>query len=523
MGPRSRIACLFLPALPLQALLRSQPELLGTAVAVIDAEDKSSGGRAVILAATAAARAKGVHVGQTLVQAQALCSPLTVQAVTEAQQAAASDALYDVASAFSAAIERDQAWVLCEVGDLGQLFESEEALLTALSTHAQTVGLRPNLAIADHKSVALQVARCRSGGVLVPSGREREALSRLPLSALGLVPAQAVLLDKWGLSTVGEFAALPRAQLASRLGLAGQKLHRLACGQDDTPLSVTAPPPQLHEAQQLEDEVDNLEPLAFVLRGLLDRMVARLQSIGQSCGDFTLRLQLQDKSWDERRITVAAPTRQVSTLVELARLQLAAAPPKLSICALEVQTQPTRPRSVQLQLFAPAGPQPERLLTTLARLEALCGAGRVGRPVVPDSFYPGQAEVLPFEEPPPLPYQPPRAVTPLSPGALGLSPGTLPSLPVAAEPGPLPNLLAAHVLRPPRSATVHTQGRMISFVHAEALAGPVRRCAGPYRKRGSGSQRQLRDYYDVELHSGELLRVFHTLDEDRWFVDARYD
>ncbi|HPH29328.1 MAG TPA: hypothetical protein PLA87_20910, partial [Pseudomonadota bacterium] len=68
-----------------------------------------------------------------------------------------------------------------------------------------------------------------------------------------------------------------------------------------------------------------------------------------------------------------------------------------------------------------------------------------------------------------------------------------------------------------------TQGRTISFVHAEALAGPVRRCAGPYRKRGSGSQRQLRDYYDVELHSGELLRVFHTLDEDRWFVDARYD
>ena len=266
MGPRSRIACLFLPALPLQALLRSQPEILGTAVAVIDAEDKSSGGRAVILAATAAARAKGVHVGQTLVQAQALCSPLTVQAVTEAQQAAASDALYDVASAFSAAIERDQAWVLCEVGDLGQLFESEEALLTALAAHAQTVGLRPNLAISDHKSVALQVARCRSGGVLVPSGREREALSRLPLSALGLVPAQAVLLDKWGLSTVGEFAALPRAQLASRLGLAGQKLHRLACGQDDTPLSVTAPPPQLHEAQQLEDEVDNLEPLAFVLR-----------------------------------------------------------------------------------------------------------------------------------------------------------------------------------------------------------------------------------------------------------------
>ncbi len=51
----------------------------------------------------------------------------------------------------------------------------------------------------------------------------------------------------------------------------------------------------------------------------------------------------------------------------------------------------------------------------------------------------------------------------------------------------------------------------------------MRRCAGPYRKRGSGSQRQLRDYYDVELHSGELLRVFHTLDEDRWFVDARYD
>ncbi len=502
MPPRSRIACLAVPVLPLQAVLRAEPALLGSALVVT----AGSGERSPILAAALAARKSGVRAGQTVAQARTVCPELTVRLSTPALLTAAGDALYDVASAFSPCIERQDDHVLLEVGDLGQLFPTEEALSAALSGHAEKVGLRINVALADNKATARLLARCRLGATCVKSAEERAALAPLPLSALGLLPAQAALLARWGLHTIGEFAALPRRQLAARLGAQGPALHRLACGEDQTPLAPTPPPLLISESVELDDAVDNLEPLAFLLRGLLDRTVSRLGALCQACGDFTLHLELAPRGSEERRVAVAAPTREVATLLELARLMLAARPPAAPVRALTVRTQPSRPRAVQMSLFAPAGPQPERLAVTLARLQALCGEDRVGTPVVPDTHLPGQAALIPFVEPPP-------------------APGRVPSLAAESElaPEPPPHLLATHVLRPPPAATVKARGALVEFVHTEAVAGPVRRCGGPYRLRAGGGATTLRDYYDVELHDGGLYRLFHDLRADRWYLDARYD
>lgn len=499
MSPRSRIACLAVPALPLQAVLRAEPELLGSALAVT----QGSGDRAPILAATQAARQSGVRAGQTAAQGKALCAGLSLRPATPALLAAAGDALYDVASAFSPLIERQTDHVLLEVGDLGQLFPSEAALGSALSAHAEKVGLRVNVGLADYKATAHLVARYRLGVSQVATGEERQALAPLPLTALGFAPAQASLLARWGLRTVGEFAALPRRQLAARLGAQGPAQHRLACGEQQDPLSPTPPPPVISESVELDDAIDNLEPLAFILRGLLDRAVSRLGAMCQACGDFTLRLELESRHHEEHRIAVAAPTREVATLLELARLTLAAKPPAAPVCSLTVRTQPSRPRAVQMSLFTPAGPLPERLALTLARLQSLCGEGRVGTPLVPDTHLPGQAAVAPFVEPPPA--------------------RTVPATAAAEAIAPPPHLLATHVLRPPPEATVHRRGTHVEFFHTDAVAGPVRRSGGPYRLREGGGARTLRDYYDVELSDGGIYRLFHDLRADRWYLDARYD
>lgn len=500
MQPRSRIACLFVPALPLQAVLRAEPELLGSALAVT----QGNGEKATILAAALAARTGGVRAGQTAAQARTMCGTLTLREATPALLTAAGDALYDVASAFSPCIERNEDHVLLEVGDLGQLFPDEEALAAALTAHAQKVGLRVNVALADNKSTAHILARCRLGTTLIPSGAERETLAPLPLPALGLTPAQLTLLSRWGLRTIGEFAALPRRQLAARLGAQGPTLHRLACGEEKEPLSPTPPPLTISESVELDDALDNLEPLAFLLRGLLDRAVSRLAALCQACGDFTLHLELDPRGSEERRIAVAVPTREVATLLELARLLLAASPPAAPVRSMTVRTVPSRPRAVQMALFAPAGPQPERLAVTLARLQALCGEGRVGTPIVPDTHLPGQAAVAPFIEPPTVPFS-----------------GARTDADTLAEPPP--HLLCTHVLRPPPEATVNTRGALVEFLHTDAVAGPVRRCGGPYRLREGGGARILRDYYDVELNDGGVYRLFHDLHADRWYLDARYD
>lgn len=109
---------------------------------------------------------------------------------------------------------------------------------------------------------------------------------------------------------------MPRRQLAARLGAQGPMLHRQAYGEENEPLSPTPPPLCISESVELDDAVDNLEPLAFLLRGLLDRAVSRLVALCQACGDFTLQLELDPRGREERRVAVAVPTREVAPLLD---------------------------------------------------------------------------------------------------------------------------------------------------------------------------------------------------------------
>src|SRR2546429_10022604 len=67
-----RIACLWVPDLPLCAAVRAEPRLAGGPLAVVQAGDL--GGRAHVLGATPLA--EGVESGQTLAEARAVCPAL---------------------------------------------------------------------------------------------------------------------------------------------------------------------------------------------------------------------------------------------------------------------------------------------------------------------------------------------------------------------------------------------------------------------------------------------------------------
>ena len=64
----TRLACFFVPMFPLAARLRSEPELLQEAMAVVD----GNGNNAHVVAATRRARKKGVRAGLSLAQARSI-------------------------------------------------------------------------------------------------------------------------------------------------------------------------------------------------------------------------------------------------------------------------------------------------------------------------------------------------------------------------------------------------------------------------------------------------------------------
>src|SRR5206468_2217874 len=158
---------------------------------------------------------------------------------------------------------------------------------------------------------SMTVARlaARHGAEVVPAGTELGFLAPLPLACLAPPPEIAATLARWGIRRLGDLARLPVAEVATRLGPAGAVLVRTARGEDERPLAPQALGGPVEEAIDLENALDALEPLLFVLRGLVERAVARVGLEGIGIARLGLALGLGDRSRDERAVALAAPTR----------------------------------------------------------------------------------------------------------------------------------------------------------------------------------------------------------------------
>lgn len=500
-----RLACLYVPDFPLAAVLRAEPELRGTPLAVA----AGPGPRARLLAVSAEAARFGVTVTLTCAQAEAIAAGLVMRAVSPDIMRAAQAALCDAAASVSPRIEdTGGGCVYLDLEGLGVLFESEARLANDLAQRAARLGLEAQAGVAGSK-VAAYLAACRGGGVtVIPPGEEWQFLAPVPIQLLEPSPELTVTLQRWGIRSIGDLAALPTRAIGTRLGPEGIALVRRARGEDDHPLVPRSVPPHFEEGIDLDYAIDTLEPLLFVLRGLLDRLTIRLGLRGWVCGDLRLSLRLATRGRDERTIAVTAPSNEVKALLALVRVQLESHPPAAAIDALRLLALPERLRAAQLDLFRPNGPAPARLAVTLARLNAICGAGRVGTPVVAETHRPEAYDMQ---------------VVKLS--------GCYVTRTDAAPPNNLTtnNLttcsLALRALRPPRAVEVFCERDRPEFVRGDGLAGRVVQAAGPWRVQGDWwtEAGYARDYYDTQLSDGGVYRLYCDLATQNWFVDGVYD
>jgi protein ImuB len=494
----TRIACLLVPDLPVAAACRADPTLAGRPLALTEGQ----GTHAPVVAASKEGRARGVRAGHhTAAQARAIAADLVVRSRDSAAERSAALALADVAASFASRIEvADDGAVFLDAEGAAHLVPSEAGLTTALVARAARVGLVARAGLGASMTVArLAAEHAVDGTTVVPPGTERGYLAPLPIACLAPDPAVAATLERWGVRRFGDLARLPAAEVATRLGAAGAALVRVARGEDERPLAPSPPADAVEEAIHLEYALDTLEPLLFVLRGLLERAVARLGLEGIGCARLAVTLELDDRSRDARALVLAAPTRDVRTLLTCLRVELEARPPRAAIERVLVRALPERVRAAQLGLFHPPGPAPAELATTLARLAALCGPSRVGAPAVVDTHRPGAAAVMPF------------ALTPAD-GANGTRTRTTCALVVRA-------------LRPPRALEVFCDRDRPDFVRGEGLGGRVVAAAGPWRIAGEwwSDAPAARDYYDLEVSDGGVYRCFVDLRSGGWFVDGVYD
>jgi protein ImuB len=493
-----RIACLLVPDFPIAAACRADPDLAGRPLVLAE----TSAPHARVLAAARAARAAGVRIGHTLAQARAVAAGLTVRRRDPAAERSASQALGDVAASVSDRLEiaADGA-VFLDASGMRHLVANERGLATALVARAAKVGLEVRAGLGASMIVARLAALHAADGVdIVPAGTERGFMAPLPVACLAPDAAMVATLERWGVRRLGDLARLPLAEVATRLGPAGAALVRTARGEDARPLAPQIRTDRIDEIMSLEYALDALEPLLFVLRGLLERVMARVGLEGVGCARLGLAFHLDDRSRDVRDVALAAPTRDVRTLLGCLRVELEARPPRAAIIRVQVSAVAETVRALQLGLFTPPGPSPERLATTLARLAVLCGADRVGTPAVVDTHRPGAATTTPFVPAP--------------------SDG-LPAHVTCGEAG----RLVVRAFRPPRPIEVFSNRGRPDFVRGPGLGGRVVGAAGPWRLAGEwwSAAAYARDYYDLELSDGGVYRCYRDGASEGWFVDGVYD
>ena len=531
-----RVASLWVPGFPLQALRRSAPELAEAPVAIAVGPLP----RDPIAAVSAEAAALGVRAGMTAAQARQVAPAAQVRVTPAAVSAAADEALTDVAAGFSPRIRRHlPGEVLLDAGGLLPRFGSEEAIAHELLRRCRRVGLEGRVGIASNVGVATVAARCTekagpgAGGrgpattphfaaarresdiAVVRAGRERAFMAALPVAALEPAPEVAATLGRWGIGTAGELALLPRREVALRLGPEGVALHRLAAGEETAAFVPDAVRELLREGIELDDALVTLEPFLFVANGVLARLARRLELRGEGFAEVLLELRLEGGERREHRLKLVAPTRDVPALLALARLQLEARPPGAPVEAITALATPGRMRLAQGSLFGPPLPAPGKLSATLARLAALVGPDRVGAPAVPDTHRPGAWALAPFVL---------REDRDSGLGTRGSGTTMMPFEPRTPNPEPrsLPILRA---FRTPRAAKVDAVDGRPAVVWVGALGGIVVAWAGPYRFVGEwwGDDPFAREEFDVATTDGSLLRIFFDRLEHRWFADGVYD
>src|SRR5580658_8578840 len=373
-----------------QAVLRAEGEVRDRAIALVDGTAPLIN----VVAANEAAWRAGIQLGMAQTQAQ-LCG-VEIRRRSRALEKAAHAALLDLGWSMSPRVEdHAEDTILTDLAGLNSLFGAEEDIAREFARRAMELHLRVHVAVSANLKVAMHAARGFAGITVIPEGEEARHLSGLPVQTLAPSAEALATLERWGIRTCAALGALPVLELSERLGQEGVRLQELARGAHTRSLVLAEPPEILEEEMELDDAVEDLEPLAFVLGRLLDQVCARLATRALSAAAIRVRFDLGDAfereeqvrgknatataagvarveteaaavaKTHEKGLNLPVPMRDSKMLLKLLRLQLQADPPPGAIVKITLRADPARPRSTQHGVFVPNSPDPEKLELTV--------------------------------------------------------------------------------------------------------------------------------------------------------------
>ncbi len=535
MGPASRVACVRIPRFPIGAvwLDRNDTDLHWDTLPLALTEGT------LVRAASATAAQVGVRVGMTLAQARAKCAtlvPLTWDTRLIARETARASAAFLAASP-QVAPERGAPGTWWVGADGFDGVGGERILAESLLAMARVWHPRARVAIADSCVTAYAAtwsARAAGSPLHIAPGGDGEYLARVPTT---LVPMELELreaLTALGLRTAGAFARLDPLEVERRWGSTGLASWRLARGDDARRATLSRTDDPRAITHDLATSSSSMEPVLFLVRAALDRLVHTLAAEGRAVAAVAITLTLE---WPDdvslagqgalpttllpgRRITremrPARPIARAAPLFERCRALLDTWTLDAPIRAVEVRISDSSPSAAeQGDLLAPTWRDPAAAEAALARLRATLGRDAVVRPVRRDSHAPERAGAWEEVEQSELRVPTLDVVTRNGGAHNGAHDAAMPA----------PAVPAARLLESPEPITITTDKRgtpLLMFWRGRRVA--LERAHGPERLSGEWWQAEpfAREYWRCESDElGQDLLLYRN--GDGWRLQGWYD
>ncbi len=540
----NRLACVDVPALPLQILLRRHPAWREEPVAVLT-EDKV---HARVRWVNRRAVRLGVRPGMPQVAASTCCPGLRTGHVrpreVEREVARLSERLHrwspqvDSASTSGAELSGFAAagsfWL--RASGLSTLFGPLPDWVEALRRDLAEDGYQASVAVGFTRFGAFAAARAVFGQqVFERREEEKRAAGQAPLVRFGLSERTLLGLDRLGVRLLRDLLRLPGGELGARFGDEARQLHRLASGEIEASASrVVSREPSVERRIRFEPAETDGERLVFQVKRLLDRLLEELGDRGLAVTGLNYRIHREDGSQATGSVLPALPSEDGVRLLSLLRLRLRsefpqrspgprdpAGVPEPGITAFVLRARGGTPVIGKPDLFASAwgkpgagaSRDPKRAAEALARIQAEFGDDALVRVEVREAHLPrSRYRVRPVA---------PRVV--VSPGTARRRSRKLRRL-SADPPGAIVRRIYEQPLILPHRGAGEPDGWLLRGIEH----GPVESFAGPYRVSG-GWWRQLsgrpiqRDYFFVRLKRGEVCWVFYDRERRSWHLQGRVE
>ena len=399
-----RMACVDVPALPLQLLMRRHPGWAAQPAAVVD-RDRPQG---IVEWVNEPARRAGVLPGMSYAAGLSLAGALRAAEMPPGDVEAGVAAITGLLRRFTPGIEPSRAhpgvfWL--DASGLQPLFATLVDWARGVRGHLQAAGFRGRVVVGFTRFGTYALARAgaeadrrrpdRRVTVFEDAAAERRAAGRVPLRRLDVDPALRDALDTLGVRTVGAFLRLPAAGIRRRFGREAHRLHRQAAGDLVVPFQPAPAVEPLARHLDLDAPETDVHRLLFRVKQALDVLLEVLAARQAALAGLELRLRLDAPAAAPRverveRIRPAAPTldaRQILNLVHLRVETLTA-----EVIEIDLTVSPARATREQLRLFQEETRRDLRAADrAVARIRAEFGDGSVVRAALTDGHLPEAA------------------------------------------------------------------------------------------------------------------------------------